>query len=87
MLDIKINNVLFDVVENLAIIAKRQGYKSRDAFLREELQKIVRRYWREDTPDLEQILLSKTLKVIEMNTDVMADIIRQQHVQNPFHIE
>ncbi|WP_088816335.1 MULTISPECIES: hypothetical protein [Listeria] len=86
MPDLKINKVSDDILESLTIIAKQKGYKSRDAFLRDELQKVVQRYWKKDGTDIEQILLSKTLKIIEMNSDVMAALIREQNVQNPFQL-
>lgn len=85
MPDVKINNVSSDVAESLAVIAKKKGYKSRDAFLRDELEKIVRDYWNTDN-DLEQILLTKALRVIELNTDVLKQVIDCKTVTNPFHI-
>lgn len=85
MSDIKINNVSSDVAESLAVIAKKKGYKSRDAFLRDELEKIVRDYWKQDD-DLQQILLTRTLRVIELNTNVLKQVLESKAVKNPFRI-
>ncbi|MBF2356021.1 hypothetical protein [Listeria seeligeri] len=85
MPDVKINNVSSDVAESLAVIAKKKGYKSRDAFLRDELEKIVRDYWKPDD-DLQQILLTRTIRVIELNTEVLKKVIEIKAVTNPFHM-
>lgn len=85
MSDLKINKVPPDVLESLAIIARKKGYKSRDAFLRDELEKIVQAYWKTDN-DLEQILVTKALKVIELNTDVLQKLLDKKIVANPFDV-
>lgn len=86
MANLKINNISDDVLSNLDLIWKKNGYKSRDAFLRDTLEKIVRDYWKPDT-DLEQILVTKTLKVIELNTAVLKKALDNNIAVDPFDIQ
>ncbi|MBC1385609.1 hypothetical protein [Listeria innocua] len=86
MANLKINNIPDEVLVNLDIIWKQKGYKSRDAFLRDSLEKIVRDYWKPDT-DLEQILVTKTLKVIELNTTVLQKALDNNIAVDPFGIQ
>ncbi|MBC1339423.1 hypothetical protein HB837_14585 [Listeria innocua] len=86
MANLKINNIPEDVLTNLDVIWKQKGYKSRDAFLREMLDKLVRTYWKMDE-DLEQILVTKTLKVIELNTAVLQKVLDEKGVMDPFNVQ